>query len=143
MSLLFFSNQKAFFHAFLRASSFFSKSLSILSALQTQLFARIKRIGVAPKRGKATVFFYSNRMAFFMYFYVLFHFFKVPFDFVCLPKAAFCKDKGHWGTPKGRKMQVLLSLIERHFLMHFYVPFHFFKVDFDFAPVPKAAFCNA
>ena len=40
-------------------------------------------------------------------------------------------------------MQVLLSLIERHFLMHFYVPFYFFKVDFDFAPVPKAAFCKA
>ena len=40
-------------------------------------------------------------------------------------------------------MEVLLSLIERHFLMHFYVPFHFLKVDFDFAPVPKAAFCKS
>ena len=40
-------------------------------------------------------------------------------------------------------MEVLLFLIERHFLMHFYVPFHFLKVDFDFAPVPKEAFCKA
>ena len=40
-------------------------------------------------------------------------------------------------------MQVVFSVMERHFLMHFHMPFHFFQVHFDFAPVPKAAFCKA
>ena len=40
-------------------------------------------------------------------------------------------------------MSLLFSLIERQFCMHFYVPFHFFKVPFDFSSLPKPAFCKA
>ena len=47
--------------------------------------------------------FFANRMAFFMFLNVLFHFFEVPFDLVCLPKAPFYKGKGHWGTRKEEK----------------------------------------
>ena len=36
-----------------------------------------------------------------------FNFFKVPFDFASLPKAAFCKNKVHRCTPKGGKMSLL------------------------------------
>ena len=55
-----------------------------------------------------SVLFFSNRIALFlMHFYVPFHFFKVPFDFTCLAKAAFCKDKGHRGTLKRGKMSLL------------------------------------
>ena len=42
-----------------------------------------------------------------MHFYVPFRFFKVPFDFVCLPKAAFYKDKEHRGTQRGGKTSFL------------------------------------
>ena len=78
-----------------------------------------------------------------MYFYVAFHFFKVPFDFYAVPKRAFCKAKVHRGTPKGAKMSFSFSLIKWHFFMYFYVPFHFFKVFFKFASVAKAAFCKS
>ena len=78
-----------------------------------------------------------------MYFYVPFHFFKVPFDFSAVPKPAFCKAKVHRGTPKGGKMSVPFSLMKRHFFMHFYVPFHFFKVFFNFPYVAKATFSKS
>ena len=78
-----------------------------------------------------------------MYFYVPFHFFKVFFNFASVAKAAFCKSRAHRGTLKGGKMSLLFFLIKRHFFMHFYVPFHFFKVPFDFSAVAKPAFCKA
>ena len=34
--------------------------------------------------------------------------------------------------PKEEKCHFLISLIERHFFMHFYLPFQFFKVIFEF-----------
>ena len=77
---------------------------------------------------------------FFMYFYVSFYDCKVNFDFSAVPKSAFCKAKALRGTPKVSKMSLLFSLIERHFFMHFYVPFHFLKVPFDFACLPRVAF---
>ena len=77
---------------------------------------------------------------FFMYFYVSFYDCKVPFDFSAVPKSAFCKAKALRSTPKVAKMSLLFSLIERHFFMHFYVPFHFLKVPFDFACLPRVAF---
>ena len=83
-----FSLIKRHFCMYFYVPFLFLKSVPILSSLQTQPFARIKRIGVAPKGGKTKVFFYSNRMAFFMYFYVLFHFFKVPFNFVFRSKSS-------------------------------------------------------
>ena len=39
-------------------------------------------------------------------------------------------------------MSVPFFLIKWHFCMYFYVPFHFFKVFFNFASVAKAAFCK-
>ena len=77
-----------------------------------------------------------------MHFYVPFHFFKVPFDFASLLKAAFWKSEAHLGTPKGGKCHVFFYFIEWHFFMHFYVPFYFFKVPFDFSIVLKQAFCK-
>ena len=52
-----------------------------------------------------------------MHFYVSFHFFNLPFDFVCRPKAAFCKAKVHRGTPKGGKMSVPVSLNQMAFYL--------------------------
>ena len=90
---LFFSNQTVFFNAFLRAISFFQKSLSIFPQFQDQHFAGQKRIGVPPKEEKCHLFFPSIELHFFMGFYVPFQFFKVPFDFSAVPKQAFCKAK--------------------------------------------------
>ena len=87
-----------------------------------------------------SLLFFSNRMAFFMHFYVPFHFFKVLFHFASIPKQAFCKSKTHRGTPKGGKMALLFFCNRMAFFMHFYVPFHFFKVLFHFASLPKPAF---
>ena len=78
-----------------------------------------------------------------MHFYVPIHFLKVPFDFASLPRAEFGKAKSHRGTPKGGKCHFFFSLIERHFFVHFYVPFNFFKVPFDSSWLAKAAFCKA
>ena len=117
----------------------FSKSVPISPAFQKQHFASVKSIGVPQKKEKCHFSFSLIEWHFFMYFYVPFNFFKVPFDFASLPKGAFCKDKAHRGTPKGAKMSLLFSLIERHF----YVPFNFFKVPFDVACLPRAAFCKA
>ena len=56
MSLLFFSKETAFFHAF--SSHFiFSNFLSILSAVQKQHFARLNCIGVPPKEEKCQFLF--------------------------------------------------------------------------------------
>ena len=49
-----------------------------------------------------SLLFFSNPTGCFMFSYVPCHFFKVPFDFACLPKAAFCKDKVHRGTVEPR-----------------------------------------
>ena len=40
-------------------------------------------------------------------------------------------------------MSLFFSLIESHFYMHFYLPFQFFNVPFDFFAVQKPAFCKA
>ena len=90
-----------------------------------------------------SLLFFSKKMAFFRAFLRAILFFQSLFRF-CLPsKSSICKDKAHRGTPKEAKMSLLFSLIERHFYMHFYVPFHFFKVPFDVAFLPRAAFCKA
>ena len=195
MSLLFFSNKTAFLHVFLRAISFF-QSLSILSALQTQHFARIKRIAKAAfcksrahrgtrKGGKMSVPFFSNQIGIFACIFTCHFVFSKSFSILlAVAKAAFCKSRAHRGTPKGGKMSVpflsesngifsciftchfifsksfsillplqkqhfaslerigvpqkeekchfSFSLIKRHFFMYFYVPFHFFKLFFNF-----------
>ena len=53
---------------------------------------------------------------FLMHFYVKFHFFQLPFDFACRPKAGFSKTKVHRGTPKGVKMSVPFFLNQMAFL---------------------------
>ena len=50
-----------------------------------------------------------------------FIFFIIPFDFVCRPKAAFCKAKVHRGTPKGGKMSVPFLLNQVAFF-HVFLP---------------------
>ena len=70
---------------------------------------------------------------FFMHFYVLFHFFQLPFDFVCRPKAAFCKAKVHRGTPKGVKMSVPFFLNQMAFLHVFLRAILFFQSLFHFS----------
>ena len=55
-----------------------------------------------------SLLFFSNQTAFFMHFYLPFHFFKLPFDFVCRPKAAFCKAKVHWNEGVVSKETVVL-----------------------------------
>ena len=108
MPLLFFSLiEWHFFIHFFTCLFIFLKFLSLLPAFQKQHFARIKRIGVPQKKEKVQFFFSLIERHFFMHFYVPFYLFKVPFDFVCLPKAAFCSDKAHRGTPKGGKISVL------------------------------------
>ena len=104
-------------------------------------FFKAKAHRGTPKGGKLSLLFFSNRMAFFMHFYVPFHIFKVLFHFASFPKAAFCKATAHIVTPKEEKRHFLFSLIEWHFFMHFYLPFHFFKIPFDFDFLPNAAFC--
>ena len=49
MSLLFFSNGNGNFSCIFTCHFIFSKSLSILSAIQKQHFVRLKCIGVPPK----------------------------------------------------------------------------------------------
>ena len=98
MSLLFFSNETAFFHAFLPAISFF-QSFSILLPLRKQHFASLERIGVPPKEEKCQFSFSKMKRHFFIHFYLPFNFFKVFFNFASVTKAAFCKWRAHRGTP--------------------------------------------
>ena len=67
MSLLFFSNETAFFHAFLPAISFF-QSFSILLPLQKQHFANLERIGVPQKEEKCHFSFSLMKRHSFMHF---------------------------------------------------------------------------
>ena len=62
-----------------------------------------------------------------MHFYVPFHFFKLPFDFVCRPKAAYCEAKVRRGTPKGGKMSVPFFLNQMAFFHKFLRAISFFQ----------------
>ena len=73
MLLLFFSNETAFLHVFLRVISFF-QSFSILLPLQKQHFASLERIGVPQKEEKCHFSFSLMKQHFFMHFYVPFLF---------------------------------------------------------------------
>ena len=72
-----------------------------------------------------------------------FHFFKVFFNFASVAKAAFFKSRAQRVPQKEEKCHFSFSLMKRHFFMHFYVPFNFFQLLFDFVWRPKAAFCKA
>ena len=78
-----------------------------------------------------------------MYFYMPFLFFKVFFNFNSVSKAAFRSLERLVVPPKEEKCHFSFFLIKRHFCMYFYVPFHFFKLFFNFPFVAKAAFCKS
>ena len=113
------------------------------ACLSKEAFCKAKLHRGTPKEEKCQFVIFLIKWHFFMPFYLPFLFFKLLFEFACLSKAAFCKDKAHRGTAKGEKMSLLFSVFERHFFMYFYVPFHVFKVPFDFACLPKAPFCKS
>ena len=119
MSLLFTPNKTVFFHAVLRAISFFLKSFSILLPLQKQHFASLQHIGIPQKEEKCHFSSSLMKRHFFMHFYVPCHFFKVFFNFASVAKAAFCKSKAHSGTPKEGKMSLLLFSNETAFFHAF------------------------
>ena len=103
----------------------------------------LRRIGVPKKEKKCRCFFSLIEWHFFMHFYVPFHFLKVPFDFFSFQKQHFARLKSRGVPQKEEKFNFFFCLIERHFFMHFYLPFHFFKVFFNFAFLPNAAFFKA
>ena len=142
MSVPFFLNQMAFLHVFLRAISFFQVFFNF-PLLQEQHFASLGRIGVPQKEEKYHFSFSLIKRHFCMYFYVPFHFFKLFFNFPFVAKAAFCNIECIGVPKKEEKCQLSLFLIKRHFCMYFYVPFHFFKVFFNFASIAKAGFCKS
>ena len=77
------------------------------ACLSRGAFCKAKAHRGTTKGGKMSVLFFSNRMAIFHAFLraisLLFHIFRVPFDFASVPKVVFCKSKAHWGSPKRRK----------------------------------------
>ena len=77
-----------------------------------------------------------------MYFYVPFHFFKVPFDFSTVPKAAFCKAKVHRGTPKGAKMSVSAFFNQIAFFHVFLRAISFFQSFLILLPLQKQHFAS-
>ena len=115
----------------------------MLPAFQKQHFASLERIGVPQKEEKCHFSFSLIKRHFIMHFYVAFYFFKLPFDFVCRPKAAFCKAKVHMGTPKEGKISVPFFSNQIAFFLVFLRAISFFKVFFNFAFVAKAAFCKS
>ena len=141
MSVPFFSNQMAFLHVFLRAISFFQIFFNFASVAKAA-FCKSRAHRGTPKGGKMSLLFFCNKTAFFMYFYVPFHFFKVFFNFPSVAKAAFCKSRAHRGTPKGGKMSFSFSLIEWHFSCIFTCHFIFLKSFSILSSVAKAAFCK-
>ena len=87
------------------------------SAVPKPAFCKAKVHKGTPNGAKMSFLFFFNRMAFFHVFLRTFSFFPTPLDFPSVPKPAFCKAKVHRGTPKGGKMSVLFSLIERQFFL--------------------------
>ena len=64
LSLLFFCNQTAFFHAFLRAISFFQSLFRFCLTSKSSIFKSRAHRGT-PKGGKMSLVFFSNETAFF------------------------------------------------------------------------------
>ena len=63
--------------------------------------------------------------------------------FLSLQKQHFASLEHIGVPPKEEKCHFSFFLIKRHFCMYFYVPFHFFKLFFNFIFVAKAAFCKS
>ena len=78
----------------------FLNSFSILLPFQKQHFASLERVWVPQEEEKCHFSFSLIKRHFFVHFYAPFKFFQPSFDYVCCPKAGFCKDKVHRGTSK-------------------------------------------
>ena len=96
-------------------------------------FFKAKAHRGSPKGGKVSLLFFSNRIGiFFINFYLAFNFFKVPFVFASLPKAALCNDRAHRGTPKGGKMSLLFFFNRMVFFHAFLRAISFYQRPFRF-----------
>ena len=80
ISVLFYSNRMVFFHVFYVPFHLFKVPFDF-SAVPNAAFCKAKVQRGTPKEGKRSVFFFSNRMAFFHAFLRAIFFFKVPFIF--------------------------------------------------------------
>ena len=87
--------------------------------------------------------FFLNQMAFLLVFLRVILFFQSFSILLPLQNHHFASLECVGVLQKEEKCHFSFSLMKRHFLMHFYVPFHFFKVFFNFAFVAKAAFCKS
>ena len=133
MSVPFFLNQMAFLHVFLRAISFFQSLFQFCAFVAKAAFCKSRAHRGTPKEEKMSLLFFSNRTAFLHVFLRAISFFKSLFQF-CLPlqKQHFASLERIGVPQKEEKCHFSFSLIKRHFFMYFYVPFHFFKLFFNF-----------
>ena len=124
------------FHFFQLPVDFFSRPKAA--------FCKAKVHKSAPKGVKMSVLFFLNQMAFLHVFLPAISFFSKSFSILLpLQKQHFASLKRIVLPQKEEKCHFSFSLMKRHFFMHFYLPFHFFKVFFNFASVAKAAFCKS
>ena len=121
----------------------FFNSFSIFFLLQKQHFASLERIGVPPKEEKCHFSFFLIKRHFCMYFYVPFNFFNSFSIFLSLQKQHFASLERIGVPPKEKKGHFSFFLIKRHFCIYFYLPFHFFKLFFNFPFIAKAAICKS
>ena len=96
-----------------------------------------------PKGGKMSLLFLSDKTAFLHVFLRAISFFNSFSIFLSLQKQQFASLERIVVPPKEEKCHFSFFLIKRHFCMYFYVPFHFFKLFFNFPFVAKAAFCKS
>ena len=102
MSLLFFSNETAFFLCIVTCYFIFSNSLSILSAVQKQHFVRLKCIGCPQRSKNVSSFFLESNGIFACIFTCQFIFLKSFLILLPLQKQHFASLK-RIGYPKRRK----------------------------------------
>ena len=111
----------------------FSKVFFNFTSVAKAVFCKSRAHRGTPKEGKRCHFSFSlMKRHFFMHFYVPFHFFQRSFDFVCRPKAAFCKAKVPRGTPIRGKMSIPFFLNQMAFLHVFLRAIPFFQSFFQF-----------
>ena len=121
----------------------FLNSFSIFLSLQKQHFASLERIGVPQKEGKCHLSFFLIKLYFACIFMCHFIFLNSFSIFLSLQKQHFASLERMGVPQKERKCHLSYFLIKLYFCMYFYVPFHFFKLFFNFPFVAKAAFCKS
>ena len=129
MSLPYFSNRTAFFHAFLPAISIFQSHFRFFSTFPIPEFCKAKGHRGTPKGGKISLLFLSNQMALFNACLPAISIFQSPFLFLLSAKTSIFSRLKRIGVPqKEKKCHFFFSLIERDFFMHFKVPFQIFSL---------------